>query len=176
MRRRKVPRGGCAFCQPEYNTGVTTNGGARASWWQWGCLALLMGGILLVIVTGMWLFSRPSSQPSGSRPTAIVWTASPTPTPTLTPTPTPRPTLSVPPTEIGVGVRVQVSGTGAAGLNIRASASTSAERLSIAVEGETFIVIEGPAYADDLTWWFLRDEADPQREGWAAADYLIIAP
>jgi len=137
---------------------------------------LLIGGILLVILTGMWLFSRPSTLPAGPRPTAIIWTASPTPTSTPTPTPTPQPTSLVPPTEIGIGVRVQVSGTGAAGLNIRASASTSAERLDVAAEGETFIVAAGPAQADDLTWWFLRDEANPQREGWAAADYLIIAP
>ncbi|MEJ5311007.1 MAG: hypothetical protein WHX52_14690 [Anaerolineae bacterium] len=157
---------------------MTENGGARASWWQWGCLALLIGGILLVILTGMWLFSRPATQPPGPRPTAIVWTASPTPspTPTTTPTPTPQPTLPLSPTEIGVGVRVQVSGTGAAGLSIRAGASTSAERLSIAAEGETFIVAAGPEQADDLTWWFLRDEANPQREGWAAANYLIVAP
>lgn len=139
---------------------------------------MLIGGILLVILTGMWLFSRPSSQPPGTRPTAIVWTASPTPTstPTPTPTPTPQPTLPLSPTEIGVGVRVQVSGTGAAGLSIRASAGTTAERLSVAAEGETFIVAAGPAQADDLTWWFLRDEANPQREGWAAANYLIVAP
>lgn len=174
----KVPARGCAFCQAEYNTGVTENGSARASWWQWGCLALLIGGILLVVLTGMWLFSKPTAQPPGPRPTAIVWTASPTPspTPTPTPTPTPQPTLPLSPTEIGVGVRVQVSGTGAAGLNIRASASTSAERLSIAAEGETFIVAAGPEQADDLTWWFLRDEANPQREGWAAANYLIVVP
>ncbi len=75
-----------------------------------------------------------------------------------------------------MGVRVQVSGTGAAGLNIRASASTTAERLSIAAEGEVFIVAAGPTQANDLTWWFLRDEANPQREGWAAANYLIVAP
>jgi len=155
---------------------VITNGDVRASFWQWGCLALLIGGILLVILTGMWLFSRPSTPPSGPRPTAIVWTASPTPTPTSTPTPTPPPTSLSPPTEIGIGVRVQVSGTGAAGLSIRARASTSAERLGVAAEGETFIVAAGPTQADDLMWWFLRDEADPQREGWAAADYLVIAP
>jgi len=75
-----------------------------------------------------------------------------------------------------VGVRVQVSGTGTAGLNMRASASTAAERLSVAAEGEVFIVAAGPTQADDLTWWFLRDEANPHREGWAAANYLIVAP
>ncbi|MBN2394213.1 MAG: SH3 domain-containing protein [Anaerolineae bacterium] len=137
---------------------------------------MLIGGILLVILTGMWLFSKPSTSPAGTRPTAIIWTASPTPTPTSTPTPTPPPTPLIPPTEIGVGVRVQISGTGAAGLSIRASASTSAERLDVAAEGEIFIVAAGPAQGDDLTWWFLRDEANPQREGWAAADYLVIAP
>lgn len=157
---------------------MTTNNVQRANLWQWGCLTLLIGGILLVIVTGLWLFSRPTAIPPGPRPTAIVWTATPTPTPTPTPlpTPTPSPTLPLSPTEIGVGVRVRVSGTGAAGLSMRATPGTTMERLDIAAEGEVFLVIDGPMVADDLTWWFLRDEAHPQREGWGAANYLVVIP
>ncbi len=148
----------------------------QANIFQWGCLFLLIGGIFLVIVSGLWLFSKPVAYPAGVYPTAIVWTATPTPTPTPTPlpTPTPKPTLPLSPTEIGVGVRVRVSGTGAAGLNIRALPSKQAERLYIAAEGEQFLVADGPRTADDLTWWFLRDEANPQREGWAAATYLTV--
>ncbi|HOT92776.1 MAG TPA: hypothetical protein PLJ78_10270 [Anaerolineae bacterium] len=157
---------------------MTINNIEHANIVQWGCLALLIGGILLVIVTGLWLFSRPVTLPAGPRPTAIIWTVTPTPThtPTPLPTPTPSPTLPLSPTEIGVGVRVRVSGTGAAGLNIRALPGTAAERLYIATEGEVFLVASGPTVADGFTWWFLRDEANPQREGWAVADYLVVAP
>lgn len=117
------------------------------------------------------------AKPDGPRPTAIVWTATPTSTPTATPTPTPTatPTLPASPTEVGVGVRVRVVGTGAAGLSIRAAAGVAAERIAVAAEDEIFLVVDGPQAADDLTWWRLRDEANPQREGWAAADYLTVA-
>ena len=155
---------------------MTINNGARANVLQWGCLILVIGGILLVILTGIWLFTKPPAAPGGPRPTAIVWTATPTPTPTPTPlpTPTPVPTLPLSPDEIGIGVRVRVAGTGAAGLSIRTSASTGAERLDVALEGETFIVAGGPLQAESFTWWFLRDETNPEREGWAVANYLIV--
>ena len=58
-------------------------------------------------------------------------------------------------------------------MSIRASASTSAERIDVAAEGESFLVVAGPMDAESYTWWFLRDEANPEREGWADADYLI---
>ncbi len=59
-------------------------------------------------------------------------------------------------------------------MSIRASASTSAERVEIAAEGDTFIVAGGPMLAESYTWWFLRDEATPDREGWAVTDFLIV--
>jgi hypothetical protein len=73
---------------------------------------------------------------------------------------------------IGVGSRVRVVGTGAAGLSLRAAAGTQHERLDVAAEGESFIVAAGPVQADGYSWWLLRDEANPQREGWGVADYL----
>jgi len=160
-----------------YNTLVITHTDDHTPLWQWGCLLLLVACILLVLVAGLWLLTKPAAVPTDPRPTAIVWTATPTPTPTATPTPTPTatPTLPASPTEVGVGVRVRVVGTGAAGLSIRASASVAAERIEVAAEGEVFLVVDGPQFADDLTWWRLRDEANPQREGWAAADYLTVA-
>lgn len=152
---------------------MTIENGTRANVLQWGCLVLVVGGIILVILTGAWLFTKPPAEPAGPRPTAIVWTATPTPTPTPLPTPMPVPTLPLSPEEIGVGVRVRVGGTGGAGLSIRASASTTAERVDIAAEGEAFLVAGGPMEAEAYTWWFLRDEANPDREGWAVADFLI---
>jgi hypothetical protein len=56
---------------------------------------------------------------------------------------------------------------------MRADASTSAERREIAEEGEVLLVVGGPQEADGYTWWLLRDEANTDREGWAAADFLV---
>ncbi len=142
-------------------------------WLQWGCLLVLLGITVVAALGGTWLLTRSPAPPPGPRPTAIIWTASPTPTATPTPIPTATP-VPPPPTGIGIGARVRVSGTGSAGLNLRAEAGTTAERLGVAQEGEYFIVAGGPQEADALTWWFLRDEANPQREGWGAANYLAL--
>ncbi|MBN2007557.1 MAG: hypothetical protein JXA21_29700 [Anaerolineae bacterium] len=145
---------------------------------HWGCLIFLLAAIALVILGGGWLLIKEPARPSGPRPAAIVWTATPTPTPTASPTPLPTATpasQSVAPLEIALGTRVRVSGTGDIGLSIRAAAGTATERLDIAAEGETFLVVAGPQSADGLVWWFLRDEINPTREGWAATDYLAPA-
>ncbi len=141
---------------------------------QWGCFLVLLGGVIIVALIGLWLFATTPSPPPGPHPTAIVWTATPTPTPTITPTPTPTPIPETPrpPTDIATGEEVEVTGTGSAGLSLRAGASLDADRLGVALEGETFLVISGPVAADDLTWWRLRSTTDPSREGWAAANYL----
>ncbi len=73
-----------------------------------------------------------------------------------------------------MGVHVRVSGTGDAGLSIRAEASTGAERLYIATEDERFLIAGGPTAADGFTWWFVRDEINPEREGWAVENYLTV--
>lgn len=36
-----------------------------------------------------------------------------------------------------------------------------------------FLVVSGPTEAEDFTWWFLRDEQNPEREGWAVENYLV---
>ena len=141
---------------------------------QWGCFLVLLGGIIVVALVGLWLFATTPSPPPGPHPTAIVWTATPTPTPTNTPTPTPTalPVTPRPPTDIAIGEEVEVTGTGSAGLSLRAGVGLDADRLGVALEGETFLVISGPVEADDLTWWRIRSTTDPNREGWAAANYL----
>ncbi len=130
---------------------------------------MLLGAITLTIVGGIWLFTRPAASPTGPRPTAIVQTTTPTAVPTLAPTPTPVP---LDPGQIGVGFRVRITGTGAAGLSVRTSAGTEAERLVVAEENEIFLVVGGPQSADGYTWWFIRDEVNPEREGWAVQDFL----
>ncbi len=157
---------------------MTKSGGQRTNLLQWGCLSLLLGSITLVIVTGAWLFTKPAEPPPGPYPTALILTATPTPTAMPTPVPTATPIFAtpVPPEGVSVGIRVQVTGTGEVGLSIRAVPSQSGERIAVASEGESFLVVGGPTEADELTWWLLRDETNPQREGWAAANYLVPRP
>lgn len=131
---------------------------------------MLLGAITLTILGGVWLFARNPSSPEGPRPTAVVWTTTPTPAPTAAPTPTPAPIL---PGSLGLGTRIEVIGTGGVGVSIRAEANTSGERLEVAAEGDTLLIVGGPEEADGYTWWFLRDESNPAREGWAVSDYLL---
>ncbi len=145
-----------------------------AKFFQWGCLFFLTVSLILVALSVGWLFLRTPPLPPGPLPTAILWTA--TVTPTATPTPVPSPTLPPPtPTPsagMAVGARVRVNGTGDVGLNLRAGPGLTHDRVDVALEGEVFIIVAGPTQADEITWWQLRAEADPTREGWAAANYL----
>ena len=140
---------------------------------KWGCSLAVLVAVVVVVAGGVWFFlSRPPADPDGPRPTAVLWTATPTLTATPVPTSTPPP---VPPGQLGQGIRAQVTGTGSAGLSLREDASTGAERIDVATEGEMLLIIGGPQEADGYTWWLLRDEDDPEREGWGAAAYLTPA-
>ncbi|MBN1248057.1 MAG: hypothetical protein JXC32_10400 [Anaerolineae bacterium] len=130
---------------------------------------MLIGAIVLTIVGGVWLFARNPRTPAGQRPTAVVETTTPTPVPTRGPTRTPE---SAQPDTIGVGARVLVVDTGNAGLSMRTEASTAGERVDVVQEGETLLVVGGPEEADGYTWWFVRDELNSAREGWAVEDFL----
>ncbi len=77
---------------------------------------------------------------------------------------------------MALGATVIVTGTESAGLSLRAAANRTAERLDVAFDGETFHVVGGPITADGLIWWQIQDAANPQRRGWAAANYLRVAP
>ena len=142
---------------------------------RWGCLALLALAIAGLFIAAARLLQEPGAAPAGPLPTGDLRLATPTPTATSTPTVTPLP---LPPStgKIDIGSRVQVNGTGAAGLNLRAAPGTRSERVTIAAEGSLFIVAGGPQEADGLTWWLLKDETNPEREGWGAANYLVEAP
>jgi hypothetical protein len=150
------------------------NESSRSTVWQGGCLLLVIVGILATLGGLIWLFFREAPLPNAPLPTAVLHTATPTPIPTATPTPTPAP-LPTPQSDvsIGIGSRVQVSGTGGAGLSLRSGPGLSNERLSVAGEGEIFVVAAGPNESDGLLWWLLKYEGDPAREGWAADNYLV---
>lgn len=130
---------------------------------------MLLGGIILTILGGVWLFARNPSEPEGPQPTAVVRTTTPTPVPTAAPTPAPALIL---PGSMEVGTRVEVIGTGGVGVSIRAEAHTNGERLGVADEGDTLLIVGGPEEADGYTWWFLRDESNAALKGWAVSDYL----
>lgn len=149
------------------------NENERTNIYQWGCLAALVSGIALIVAGGIWLFTKPPASPPGAIPTAIVQTVTLTASSITIPSPTPS-TNTI--EGVGIGVRVQVTGTGTVGLSIRSDASTQAERRSVAEEGTIFLVTDGPTEADGLTWWFIKDEADPNIVGWAAAEYLVAVP
>ena len=144
--------------------------------WQWSFLVLLLGTIGVTFISLSWYVTRERVRPPGPLPTAILWTTTPTPIATLTPVPTatvppPSPTVT---TGIAVGKRVRITGTGSAGLSLRDGPGVSYQRRGVAIEGEVFVVAGGPTAIDGLTWWLLRYEADPTREGWGAANYLAI--
>ena len=66
---------------------------------------------------------------------------------------------------------VQVSGT-EDGLTIREAPSLHAKVIHFAKDYEVFRLVDGPQYADGLTWWLLDDRNDQSRSGWGASSYL----
>ncbi len=149
-----------------------------AAGWRWGCLVLLTLAIVGLLIAASRLIMTPSAAPSGPLPTGDlrIATATPTATPTPTPTSPPLPTTAPENSGIGIGSRVRVSGTGTAGLNLRDAPGTSAQRVTIAAEGNLFIVAGGPQESDGFIWWLLKDEANPEREGWGVVNYLVQEP
>ncbi len=133
---------------------------------------MLLGAIILTIVGGVWLFTRTPRPADELVPTAIVLTTTPTAQSATAPATTPAVTET---RGITIGMRVQVTGTGDVGLSIRVEPGTTAERLGVAREGESLLVVGGPQQVDDYTWWRIRDELNPEREGWVVADYLLLA-
>jgi hypothetical protein len=103
-----------------------------------------------------------------------IWT--PTPVPTVaTATPTPTPTeepLPAAPAGIAIGRYVRVAGTGGYGLNLRAGPGEDYMRMDIALEGEEFLVVDGPVAAGEFVWWKIRDRENSEREWWAAGNFL----
>lgn len=135
-------------------------------------LALFIGGIMLL--------RRPLA--SAAQTTAVV---------TILPAPTLTPTLQLPtsltpgananqtpmpvaPGEIGVGSYIKIVGTGGDGLRLRADPGKNGTPLFLGMDEEVFEVKDGPREADNLTWWYLVSNYDPNRAGWAASEYLEV--
>lgn len=92
--------------------------------------------------------------------------------PATVPLPTPVPSQTLPPGEFQIGTRVRVVGVGLNGLNVRSAPGLSGSQRFLAYDDDEFVLIDGPQDADSLEWWRIEDPDDPDRQGWAARNYL----
>jgi hypothetical protein len=157
--------------------------------WLWlggGVLITLIGLGVSILLLRAFLFREPLPV-SPAEPTIIVLTAPPSPTgtavsnitaPTAQPTFTPMPTLdvSVAPDTISPGFYAVVVNTDNVGVTVRGGPSTSNAPLTVAPEGATVLVLDGPEEANDFLWWEVR--LDDGTEGWVAGDFIepVAAP
>jgi hypothetical protein len=92
--------------------------------------------------------------------------------------PTLRPVeISPTPRIITIGEQVVVIDVGVQQLNVRDEPGVIDTAIIFrAEEGSIFTIIDGPRQADGLTWWQIQDPYNTSRTGWAASNYLQIAP
>lgn len=139
--------------------------------------ALIVAGLLLLyfvlLLNGMTYSSQVALTP---RANLTVLAAGSIPTPDLSLL-TMTPTATIPSSEVVDGISsqkfVKIQGTGGAGLRIRSEPGINSEVIFLANESEVFLVIGGPETVDGLLWWKLATPYDENRQGWAAADYLM---
>jgi len=137
--------------------------------WILGFLMVL----LALMLCGLWtLYLRRGRVASGRpTPTPIIWTPTPVPTLAASPTPPPEPTPTISP-DVAIGRYVRVAGTGGYGLNLRSGPGENYGRMDIALEGEIFIIVDGPTVSGGSEWWKLRDPENEEREWWAVGNFL----
>ena len=156
--------------------------------WLWLILGILFPIIVCAaswVLISSWLLQPPAETNGSTGPELIVLTAPPSPTgvptsppsaptsvPTFTPIPTPN--VGVAPEEITIGYYATVANTDGLGLTIRGGPSTQNVIVTVAEEGTTVFILDGPQEAENFTWWQLR--MDNGLEGWAVANYLEPAP
>lgn len=141
--------------------------------WVLGSVVVL----LTLVVCGLWSLYLLRGQVSigGPTPTPVIWTPSPappsaaSPIPELTETAEPIPTISP---DIAIGRYVRVTGTEGRGLNLRSGPGENYNRMDIALEGEVFIVVEGPTPSGGSEWWKVRDPENEGRQWWAVGNFM----
>lgn len=146
-------------------------GGAAVSTFTW-----ILGGIALLLMLalcGLWslYLLRGQMSTGGPTPTPIIWTPTPVPTSTPLPTATDEPTPTTSP-DIAIGRYVQVTGTGGYGLSLRDGPGESYTRVDVALEGEIFIIVDGPTLSGGSEWWKIRDPDNELREWWVIGNFL----
>jgi len=142
--------------------------------------AWILGGVamlLALMVCGLWALYllRGRVATGGPTPTPIIWT--PTPVPVLAASPTPPPAEAAEPTptispDVSIGRYVRVAGTGGYGLSLRSGPGETYVREDVALEGEVFIVVDGPTVSGGSEWWQIRDPENEEREWWAVGNFL----
>lgn len=147
-----------------------------------GSVVTLIGLLLLGWFLGNFLTQPPDEASAGIAPTIVRLTAPPVPTATMSlnpPTPTIAPTattaatpdFSVAPAELTVGYYARVGETGGVGVTLRNGPSTRNLPVTVAAEGSTLLVLDGPTAGGDYQWWQVR--MPNGTEGWAAGDFLV---
>ena len=142
------------------------------------CLAVLVIGMMVFV--GLFFFfavrlpvNQSQTVDENSRALLTVIPA-PTLTPTVYATKVPQ-TLEihyVSEDGLSVGTIVEVYNTGSTGLSVRPQPGTGGYLNFVAQEGEVFVIIDGPDSRNNYIWWKLESVNDPDRSGWAAADFL----
>jgi hypothetical protein len=151
-------------------------------WWFgriniWVILVSLLVAGLLILVVGLVVFFSPVPQQQASPQAFFTLIPAPSDTPTLQFTPTAQATEPVVVGGISIGSYVQIAGTEGQGLRIRSGPGTNNPARFVGMDAEVFMVKDGPKDSDGFTWWYLEAPYDPQRSGWAAANYLqVIKP
>jgi hypothetical protein len=137
--------------------------------WVLGFIVLL----LALAVGGLWglYLLRDQLAVVGPTPSPIIWTPTFAPSPTPPPTPTDEPTPTTSP-DIAIGRYVRVTDTGGYGLSLRSGPGENYTRMDVALEGEVFIVVEGPTVSGGYEWWKIRDRNNEQREWWGVGNFL----
>ncbi len=86
--------------------------------------------------------------------------------------PSPIPSQTLPPGDFGIGSHVKVVGVGLSGLNVRSAPGYSGTQRFLAYDDDIFALVDGPQESDGIEWWQIEDLEDPERQGWAARNYL----
>ncbi len=73
------------------------------------------------------------------------------------------------------GAYVKIVNTQGSGLKIRPEPGTAGIPLFIAMDGELYMIMDGPQDQDGYIWWKLRSVEDETKEGWGAANYFELA-
>jgi hypothetical protein len=140
-------------------------------------VGLVVVVLLALAVCGLWALYLMRGQVvlGGPTPTPIIWTPTSAPAPVASPTPTPtemaEPTPTVSP-GIAIGRYVRVTDTGGYGLSLRSGPGENYTRMDVALDGEVFVVVDGPTVSGGSEWWKIRDREDEEREWWAIGNFL----
>lgn len=142
------------------------------------CLTIIVFGMMIFVGLFFFFAVRPAKSPvpvydENARALMTVIPA-PTLTPTVYATRVPQ-TLEihyVSEDGLSVGTVVQVYDTGSTGLSVRPQPGTGGYLNFVASEGERFKIIDGPDSRNNYIWWKIESVNNPDRNGWAASDFL----